>query len=62
MAKLKRLYLSLDEATRAALTECTKIFTLCGERVHLAKGDSVNMKITTKNDYFTACALGEYLL
>lgn len=62
MAKLKRLYLSLDEANRAALTDCTKIFTLCGERVHLAKGDSVNMKITTKNDYFTACALGEYLL
>ena len=62
MGKLKRLYLSLDEADRAALTDCTKIFTLCGERVYLAKGDSVNMKITTKNDYFVALALSEYLL
>lgn len=62
MAQLKQLYLSLDEKTRLSLTDCTKIFTLCGKRVYLAKGDSVNMKITTKNDYFTAIALGEYLL
>lgn len=62
MAELKRLYSSLDDKARSSLTDCTKIFTLCGKRVYLAKGDSVNMKITAKNDYFTACALAEYLV
>lgn len=57
MKRLKEHYQNLTAAERASLTDCCKIFTLAGERVYLARGDSMNMKITSKNDYFLASAI-----
>ena len=62
MKKLKQLYSSLTDEQKLTLTDACKIFTLNNEKVYLAKGDAINMKITAKSDYFTALALAEYLL
>lgn len=62
MDLLFELYNSLSDKQKSTLTDCCQIFYLCGKPVFIAKGDKMNMKITSKNDYFIACAAAEFLL
>lgn len=62
MNLLFELYNSLSDEQKSTLTDCCQIFHLCGKRVFIAKGDKMNMKITSKNDYFLACSAAEFLL
>lgn len=48
--KLKVLYESLSEDKKAILTDTCSIFTVCGEQVHLVRGDVQNIKITYPYD------------
>lgn len=60
--KLKKLYNNLDDEMKNILTDAAKIFVVNNEKVHIAKGDVFNMKITTKHDLLIANYLvsGEY--
>ena len=62
MDLLYELYNSLSDKQKSTLTDCCQIFYLCQKPVFIAKGDKMNMKITSKNDYFLACAAAEFLL
>lgn len=57
MKKLCGLYYSLTDRERADLTDACGIFVYKGEYVHMAMGDSMNMKITTPVDMVIAGAI-----
>jgi len=48
--KLKELYLSLSDDEKKILTDACKIMVIKGEKVHLAMGDTTNIKITYPED------------
>lgn len=54
---LKELIESLDDESRAILTDTCKIFTLAGRDVALVRGDVANMKLTYTNDMRLAQAM-----
>jgi len=54
---LKTLYNSLDEKRKEELTDACKIAVICNHPVHLVKGETSNMKITTISDYNVAQAM-----
>lgn len=56
-AKLKRLYQSLSEEEKSILTDAAKIFVIKGEKVHLVRGETSNMKITYTYDLAVAESL-----
>ena len=62
MALFEQYYNNLSDDLRKTLTDGCKIFSANGHKVYLAKGESFNMKITTKSDYYSAQALADLLL
>ena len=50
-------YNTLNEEQKKILTDACKIFTLAGRDVHIVKGDSYNLKITTQFDLRLAEAI-----
>lgn len=62
MKQLKNLYNALDSEQKKLLTDACRIFASAGLAVHFAKGDSSNIKITTKSDLIIAESLAKYLL
>lgn len=42
----RKCFEKLTDEEKESLTDAGKVFTLCGEKVHLLKGDSNNIKIT----------------
>lgn len=52
---------SLDEQEKALATDCTRLFTLAGEKVAVVKGESFNLKLTYKTDLAIAKALFDEL-
>lgn len=61
-AKLfEKVCASLDEQEKALATDCTRLFTLAGEKVAVVKGESFNLKLTYKTDLAIAKALFDEL-
>ena len=50
-------YYALSDEQKKILTDACKIFTLAGRDVHIVKGDSYNLKITTQFDLRLAEAI-----
>lgn len=54
---LKELYSKISEADKKELTDACKICVMNGKNVKLVNGDTLNIKITTINDYTIAQAI-----
>lgn len=54
---LKRLYEQLNEEEKSILTDACKICVMKKQDVYLVPGDTLNIKITTINDYTIAQAI-----
>lgn len=54
---LKELYSKISEEDKKELTDACKICVMNGKKVKLVNGDTLNIKITTINDYTIAQAI-----
>ncbi len=54
---IKKLYQELSDEEKNILTDACKICVIKEQKVHLVEGDTLNIKITTINDYNIAKAI-----